>query len=115
MTHFRLARSALVAWLVLFAVAFANGAVRVLVLEPRLGAAALPLAGGIGMVLLGLIAGWFAWRTRPSVPQALAVGCLWLGLTLAVEVALTVAGGRPAQAVADTFTLAAVAWLRRGG
>ena len=88
MTHFRLARSALVAWLVLFAVAFANGAVRVLVLEPRLGAAALPLAGG-----------------------------------------------RPAQAVADTFTLAAVArgelfapmvlwmaaipvafaWFRRGG
>ena len=68
------------------------------------------------------------------MPQALAVGALWLCLTLAVELVLTIGTGRPAQAVADTFTLAAltrgelfapmvlwmaalpaaVAWWRRG-
>ena len=105
----RLLRAALLTWLVLFAVAFANGALRALVLEPRLGAIGLPIAGISGMVLLGLIAGRFAWRTEPSVREALAVGGLWLVLTLAVEVALVVASGRPALVVADTFTFSAVA------
>jgi hypothetical protein len=74
-------------WLVLFVVMFANGTVRVMLLQPKLGedlARQVASLVGAGLVLL------VSWRFARAVPgatarQLLAVGFGWLLATLAFE------------------------------
>jgi hypothetical protein len=79
---------AVVMWLVLLVVMFANGTFRVLVLQPRLGedlarqVACLPgmaLILGLTWVFLDRVGG------EPDARALLAVGLLWLALTVAFE------------------------------
>ena len=91
MTPFR----AVLAWLVLVAVAFLNGALRVFAYPSTLGDfAARQVAAGMGAVAFG-IAIWFILRRwplpRPS--QAWATGALWALLTVAFELVLARRGG----------------------
>src|SRR5215470_2310332 len=74
-------------WLVLLVVMFANGTFRVLVLQPRLGedlarqAACLP-----GIALILALTWLFLERVGdPDARALLAVGLLWLVLTVAFE------------------------------
>lgn len=105
----RLYRNALLVWLVLFGLAFANGTLRELVLAPRLGAPALPLSGLTAIMAFGVTIGLFVRRARPSWRDAAAIGAVWLMLTLGVEVLLTIAAGKPAADVAVSFTWQALA------
>lgn len=73
--------------LVLLAAMLANGFVRVLVLEPRLGEVlARQVATALGVSIVVAVAGTFV-RGRPQAGSAelLGVGALWLLLTLAFE------------------------------
>lgn len=79
----------LLAWLIILGLAIANGALREAVLIPSLGK-----PGGLvlsGVLLSALVAGVAYGLVRSSkgvtVPQALLIGTLWLGLTLAFEFA----------------------------
>jgi hypothetical protein len=78
---------ALLVWFGLLAVAFANGAIRELVLIPRIGA--LPAhAISVGMLSLAIcIVSWstIAWMRPRSVADSWRIGVLWLALTLAFE------------------------------
>jgi len=82
-----LLRPALLAWLALAVAMFANGTVRVLVLQPRLGEALARQAAtlsGIAIVLLGAFL--FVRRLdRPSPCDLVKVGAVWLVLTLLFE------------------------------
>jgi hypothetical protein len=78
---------AVAVWFAILVLASLNGAVRDLVLTPRLGD---PIARAISTVLLcGLIAlvAWFTigWIHPRTARSALIVGILWLALTLAFE------------------------------
>jgi hypothetical protein len=77
----------LIAWLVLFVVAFANGAFRQMYYQPYLGdLRAHQVSCGIGIVLISA-AVWalsIRWRFL-SAAQAWRTGCLWLVLTVAWE------------------------------
>jgi hypothetical protein len=80
-------RPAVLTWLLLAVVMFANGAVRVLVLQPRLGEALarqVATVSGIGLVLL--VTFFFVRHLdRPSPGDLVQVGGLWLVLTLLFE------------------------------
>jgi hypothetical protein len=92
----RLYRDATATWVVMFALAFVNGAMREIVLAPKLGSVALPVSGLVLIVVLAAIAAAFV-RFEPAltVRHAWRVGLLWLALTLAAEALLAGAGGRP--------------------
>lgn len=96
-------------WLLLFALAALNGALREFVLAPLLGSsAALPLSG-ITLVLVLVVAGWyFVYRQRPSVAQAAGIGLFWMALTLAAEAALALGSGKPLASVANALTVSAI-------
>lgn len=101
MTPFR----AVLAWIVLLAVAFMNGALRRFAYPSTLGDfAARQVAAGIGAVALGLVI-WFILRRWPTSPawKAWATGAFWAGLTVAFEVALVRGSGRPWQDVIDQY------------
>ena len=78
---------AILAWLLLLVAMFANGMVRVFVLEPRLGEhRARQVAVLIGLVVIfGLTLPFVRWLTRPTSAELLRVGLLWLTLTVAFE------------------------------
>ena len=78
---------AILAWLVLLVAMFANGMVRVFVLEPRLGEhRARQVAVLIGLVVIfGLALPFVRWLARPTSAELLRVGLLWLTLTVAFE------------------------------
>jgi hypothetical protein len=81
-------RASLLAWLLLLALAFANGLLREAVLIPAIGRTSGLVASG---VLLSCLVALVAWvfvrrRDRLTVAQGLAVGALWLCLTLAFEI-----------------------------
>lgn len=105
----RLYRNALLVWLGLFALAFVNGALREFVLAPRLGAWALPLSGVTAIAAFAVAIALFVRRARPAPGEAARIGLLWLALTLAVELLMVVAAGRPATEVAAMFTWRALA------
>jgi hypothetical protein len=102
-------RDALLVWLGLFALAFINGALRELVLAPRLGPTALPLSGMTAMAGFALVIALFVRRARPAIGEAVRVGLLWLALTLAAEALMAVAAGRSVSEVATMFTWQTIA------
>jgi hypothetical protein len=86
---------ALVSWVVLLAVAFLNGALRVTAYPAALSDfAARQVACGVGAVLLGG-AIWLLLRRWPiaTARQGWLTGALWTGLTVVFEAAMTLVGG----------------------
>ena len=78
---------AVAVWAGILVLASLNGAVRDLLLAPRLGD---PVARAISTVVLCLLIGLVTWFTigwiHPATPrQALSIGGLWVALTLAFE------------------------------
>ena len=85
-----LALKASVAWLALFVLMFANGAVRVLVLQPHLGEHRARQAASLSGVMLVLLVSWVFVRACPeaTVQQLLWVGAGWVAGTLLFEFGL---------------------------
>jgi hypothetical protein len=77
----------MVAWLALFVVMFANGAARVIVLQPRLGEdRARQLASLTGLSLVLLVGALFVHLAPEATSQELwEVGVAWLACTMAFE------------------------------
>jgi len=105
-----LLRPALLAWLLLAVVMFANGTVRVLVLQPRLGEAlARQVATLSGIALVLLVTVLLVRRLdHPSPGDLLQVGALWLVLTVLFELGMGWLSG------ASLETMLADYDLRRG-
>src|SRR4030067_781045 len=78
---------AVIAWFILFVVMFTNGAVRVLVLQPRLGEDLARQVASLTGVVLVLLASWLFVRASPRATsgQLLWVGIGWLAGTMAFE------------------------------
>jgi hypothetical protein len=78
---------ALEVWLLLLAVAFANGAFRVVVLIPRLGEYPAHIVSSVSLsVFIVLLARFTAgWMQIDTARSALLVGAVWLACTLAFE------------------------------
>ena len=84
-----------VTWLILCVVMFANGAVRALVLQPRLGEDLARQVASLTGVLFVLVASWSFVRASPqaTLRQLLWVGAGWLAATLAFEFILGFVSG----------------------
>jgi len=98
---------ALAAWLVLLAVAFLNGTLRVLAYPAALGDfAARQVAAVVGAVGFG-VAIWFILRRWPvaSRRQAWATGALWVTLTVVFEAAMVRGSGRPWSEALEQYAL----------
>lgn len=79
---------ALLAWLLILALAIANGIFRESVLIPALGPGGGLVASGLLLsLLIALVAGALVRLKDVDVPQALRIGTGWLALTLAFEFA----------------------------
>jgi hypothetical protein len=78
---------ALAVWLILLALAFANGAIREVWILPKTGELAGHALSSLTLCLAILVLAWFAipWIGPRSSRQAWEVGGLWVGLTLAFE------------------------------
>jgi len=78
---------AVLAWFILFGVMFANGAVRVLVLQPRLGEDRARQVASLAGVILVILASCVFVRTASQATsgQLLWVGMVWLAGTMAFE------------------------------
>ncbi len=92
----RLAAGAALAWLVLLVIMFANGVVRVGLLQPRLGEdSARRVASLLGVGLVIAFSYVYVRLGGPRAPrELLLVGVLWLALTLAFEFGFGRASGR---------------------
>lgn len=79
---------AAVIWLAILVLASLNGAVRDLIVAPRIGDTAARAISTLVLCGLVLLVTWMSirWVRPPSARQALAVGLLWLVLTLTFEV-----------------------------
>ncbi len=79
--------SSLLAWLLILALAIANGMLREAVLVPALGRSTGLVASGVLLCCLVALVGYVFVRARRglTVSQGLAVGTLWLCLTLVFE------------------------------
>lgn len=100
----------LLLWLPMLGIAFANGALRELVLRRFL--AELPahqISTALLLLFFGLYIGWAVRRWPPaSQAQAWAVGLAWLALTLAFEFLFGhYASGRPWSALLAEYDLLA--------
>lgn len=75
-------------WLAILVLASLNGAVRDLVVAPRIGDTAARAISTLVLCGLVLLVTWVSirWIGPHSARQALAIGALWLVLTLAFEV-----------------------------
>ena len=82
-----LALKACAIWLGILACAFANGALRELLLVPAFGLQVAQLASGVLLSSLIIAVAVLAapWFGRVSTLQAMLIGMLWLCLTLAFE------------------------------
>ena len=74
-------------WLLLFVVMFANGAIRVLVLQPQLGEDRARQVASLSGVPLVLLVSWLFVRVSPEArsAQLWRVGIAWLITTVAFE------------------------------
>ena len=104
----RLARNAALMWLVLLMLAFANGALRELLLARLFGPAALPLSGATALLAFAIAIVLFVRHSRPAPREAAVIGTAWLAATVLLEFVLFVAQGRPG-AIVDVFTWRAIA------
>src|SRR5574341_48386 len=98
---------AILSWLVLLVVAFANGALRQLAYPSTLGDfAARQVSTGGGAVALGA-AIWLLLRRWPlrRARSAWAVGLLWAALTVAFEVAMVRGEGRAWERILAQYAL----------
>ena len=80
-------RRAAVAWLILLVLMFGNGALRVLVLQPRMGEeVARRVASLLGVVIVMAFARAFVARAGGATSgELLRVGLVWTALTLGFE------------------------------
>jgi hypothetical protein len=94
-------------WLILLVVMFTNGIVRVMVLQPRLGEdRARQLATVIGIVLVLVLSFLFVRRlASPTGRELLAIGLLWLVLTLAFEFGMGIVSGASWEAMLADYDL----------
>ena len=78
---------AILAWLLLFVVMFANGAIRVLVLQPPLGEDRARQVASLSGMALVLMVSWVFVRFCPEArsSQLWWVGVAWLTATMAFE------------------------------
>lgn len=78
---------ALLTWVALLCTAVVNGAAREGWLAPRLGAPAAHIISTLLLSVAILVASWLAieWVAPATLGGAVAVGTLWLALTLAFE------------------------------
>ena len=109
----RLMVHAALTWLLLAVVMFTNGALRALVLQPRLGEhLARQVATGSGVLIVFGFALLFVRRLEtPRASDLLEVGVLWLVLTLAFEFGLGLATGKSwAAMLADYDILEGRLW-----
>lgn len=74
-------------WFGILACAFANGALRELVIAPRTGPAVAHVASTLLLSAVVLLVAWLSidWVAPGSMPRAVAVGAFWVVLTLAFE------------------------------
>jgi hypothetical protein len=98
---------ALLMWLLMAAVMFVNGALRALVLQPRLGeVAARQVATGLGVFIVFAFAFAFVRRFAVSATgELLLVGGVWLVLTLAFEFGLGYLTGMSWEAMLADYNL----------
>ena len=84
-----------VTWLILCVVMFTNGAIRALVLQPRLGEDLARQVASLTGVLFVLLASWFFVRASPQATsrQLLWVGAGWLAATVGFEFILGLVSG----------------------
>jgi hypothetical protein len=84
-----------VAWLILCVVMFTNGAIRALVLQPRLGEDVARQVASLTGVLFVLLASWLFVRvsSHATSRQLLWVGAGWLAATLVFEFILGFVSG----------------------
>jgi hypothetical protein len=98
---------AFLAWLLLAAVAFLNGALRVFAYPRSLGDfAAAQVSAVVAAVAFG-VAIWFVLRRWPipSASRAWATGAFWAALTVAFELVLVRGGGGGWSDVVDQYAL----------
>ena len=93
-------------WLLILALAVANGALRETMLIPRLGKpSALTLSGILLSALIVLTAYLFLpWLSVHASSQLLVIGCGWLLLTLAFEFCLGLARGKSLAVILEAYT-----------
>jgi len=103
------------AWLPMVAIAIANGVMRGVWYEKKLGELlAHQVSTASIIILLGVYIGSVMYFWRPeSITQALAVGLLWLGLTVAFEFLFGhyVAGHSWRRLMADYNLFAGRVWI----
>jgi hypothetical protein len=108
-----LARGAVI-WLGILVLASLNGAVRDLLVAPRLGD---PIARALSTVILCGLVLWVTWASirwlGPRGPgEALALGLFWVALTLTFEVAAGRLSGKPWSVIlADYDVLRGRIWI----
>ena len=105
---------AAVVWLAILALASLNGAVRDLVVAPRIGDTAARALSTLVLSGLVLLVTWLSirWVGPRSARQARAVGLFWLVLTLAFEVGAGRLSGRTwAVVLADYDVLRGRTWV----
>lgn len=94
------------AWLLVLALAVANGALREAVLLPNFSKPAAYVASGV-ILSACVFAVAFAlspWMALRDTRRALAVGALWLGLTLAFEFGFGLARGESWGEMLEAYT-----------
>ena len=94
------------AWLLILSLASVNGALREAVLLPRLGApVAVVLSGLLLAALIVVVSVALAgWLRLTSVSRCLAVGTLWLGLTLIFEFGFGIMQNRSWAEMLEAYT-----------
>jgi hypothetical protein len=99
----------LLAWIPMVAIAVANGALRELWIRKHAGELRAHQISTVLLLLLFSLYIGFVVRLWPpeSARQALAVGLLWLALTLAFEFGLGRSSGRPWSALLRDYDLLA--------
>lgn len=98
----------ILAWFVIMALMFVNGAVRKLITAPLVGVGAADIAHVvIGCLIILWLACLFCRRERAACPSRLAIlGVVWLLMTLAFETILTIwVRGRPLRELTDAYDI----------
>ncbi len=98
-----------VPWLLILLLAFANGALRELLLLPWLGYPWALLLSGLLLGACVVLVTWFSLAAMKleSAAQAFAVGVVWLALTLVFEFTFgRLVQGKPWSELLDAYTFA---------